>query len=58
MLPQTGPAAFVEMIEPMAALHSVAEKTFTGIETKPKLIESEAIERAAIMHPRNSRGME
>jgi len=33
-----------------AALLSVAEYTFTGIETSPKLSESDAIERKATPH--------
>jgi hypothetical protein len=35
----------------MAAADSVAEYSFTGIDTSPKLIEREAMERAAMPVP-------
>jgi hypothetical protein len=44
----------------MALLASVAEKSFTGIDTSPKEIVSEAIDRAAmgcLQRPKTSRGL-
>jgi hypothetical protein len=35
----------------MPDLLSVAENTFTGIDTSPKLMDSEAMERAAMAQP-------